>query len=132
MQAVVGVEFSSTITLNITLDDVLSSPGDLDSFIDVMEMAIESVVNGTSSATVCLPTEARRSLRLLRGGTLDLDVKVAASRDCRVDDCDAYGSLVVEGIEQGIRSKLPVTRWTFSVNLQTSHGGLLKHNNASF
>ena len=71
-----------------------------------MEIAIKSVVDGPSSATVRLPTEARRSSRLLSGGTLDLDVQIAANRDCRVDHYDANGNIVVEGIEQGIRSTL--------------------------
>lgn len=116
VQAVVGVEFSSTITLNIPLKDMPISSSDRYSFINVMEMAIESVVDGPSSATVRLSTEARRSRRLLSGGTLDLDVEVAASRDCRVDDCDAYGNLVVEGIEEGIRSTLADGSLTNSIN----------------
>ena len=116
MQAVVGVEFSSTITLNIPLKDMPISSSDRYSFINVMEMAIESVVDGPSSATVRLSTEARRSRRLLSGGTLDLDVEVAASRDCRVDDCDAYGNLVVDGIEEGIRSTLADGSLTNSIN----------------
>jgi hypothetical protein len=69
-----------------------------------------------SSATVRLSTEARRSRRLLSGGTLDLDVEVAASRDCRVDDCGAYGNLVVDGIEEGIRSTLADESLTNSIN----------------
>ena len=116
VQAVVGVKFSSTITLNIPLNDMPISSSDRDSFINVMEMAIESVVDGPSSATVRVSTEARRSRRLLSGGTLDLDVEVAASRDCRVDDCDTYGNLIVDQIEQGIRSTLVDGSLTSSIN----------------
>ena len=43
---------------------------------------------------------------MLSGGTLDLDVKVAASRD-------AYESLVVEGIEQGIGQLSGIVQLSF-------------------
>lgn len=104
VQAFVSVEVFLTTTLNVTLDDVPS--GDRGSFIDVIEMAIESIVSGRSTATVHLPSGHSRIRRLTVGNSLVLEVKVLAIRDCSYVDCAAFGRRVVDGIEETIKAKV--------------------------
>jgi hypothetical protein len=104
VQAFISVELFLTTTLNVTLDDVPS--GDRGSFIDVIEMAIESIVIGRSTATAHLASGHSRMRRLTFGDSLVLEVKVLAIRDCSYVDCAAYGRRVVDGIQETITAKV--------------------------
>ena len=115
VKAFVSVELFLTTTLNVTLDDVPS--GGRGSFIDVIEMAIESILSGRSTATAYLPSGHRTIRRLAVSDSLVLEVKVLVIRDCSYVDCEAYGSRVVNGIEETIKAKV-------------SDGGLVESMNA--
>ena len=104
LQAVVGVELFAMVTLNVSIDAISSSVRQ--SFTDVLEMAFESIVEGPSNATIRFPLEATRSRRLLGGDSVDLEVKITATRDCHHTNCQAYGARVVDGIEENIRTEI--------------------------
>ena len=104
MQAYVGIEVLAMVTINVTLDDIPS--GSHQSFVDTLQLAVESIVDGLSTATIRLPLDPSRFRRLLSDDSMDLEVKVEATRDCYHIDCQAYGSRVANGIEENIRTNI--------------------------
>ena len=104
MQAIVSIEAFVMVTINVTLDAV-SSDARL-AFVDVLESAFESIVDGQSTATIQLPSEPTRFRHLLTSDSMDLEVNVTATRDCQHSLCQAYGARVVDGIEENIRTNI--------------------------
>lgn len=105
MQAYVGVEVLAMVTVNVTLNDIPSDSQQ--SFVNVLESAVESIVDGLSTATIRIPFDPTRLRRLQSDDDfMDLEVTVAATRDCRQADCQAYGIRVADGIEENIRTNI--------------------------
>jgi hypothetical protein len=115
VQARVDIEVFSTVTLNITSEDV---PSDTTDFLDVISMAIMELV-APSDVTVRLPeAESLRRIRRLavsEADMLDLSVQVKASRSCFLDDCD-YASLAAGNIEKKVQ--MAATTGTLTDNIQ--------------
>jgi len=88
------------LSLNISAADL---PSDRDSFIEVIEVSIEDVIDGGAIVNLFLPAGVRRMRRSLEGSdSLNLTVKITATRDCRISNCNLFAETLLGDIHQDL------------------------------